>query len=252
MSGGRVHVFGVPLDPRNLSETIEEIDTAVRSGRPLRHASLNAAKVVAAQHDRELREALSRFELVTADGQAVVWAARLLGHEVPERVAGIDLMERLLARAAANGFGVYLLGAQRDVLERAEAELRRRYPGLQIAGARDGYFGADEEDAVVAEIRASGAALLFVALGTPEKELFLARRREELGVAFAMGVGGAFDVLAGLRRRAPEPLQRLGLEWAFRLAQEPRRLARRYAVGNGRFLVLVARELARSRRPRTT
>jgi len=186
-------------------------------------------------------------ELVTADGQAVVWAARLLGQPLPERVTGIDLMDALLAAAARSSHGVFLLGARPDVLARAERAIGLRYPGVRIVGRHHGYFGRDEEERVVASIAEADPDLLFVALETPTKELFLARNRERVATPFVMGVGGAFDVLAGARRRAPRLMQRLGLEWLYRLAQDPRRLARRYVVGNSRFIWLVARELVRPR-----
>lgn len=242
----RFELLGAPLDPVSLEEAVGIVEEAVGSQRPLRHASVNAPKIVQLRSDPELAAALRRCELVTADGQPVVWAARLLGRPLPERVAGIDLMEALLARAEAQGHPVFLLGAEPDVLQAAATEIRRRHPAIAIAGMRDGYFGAEEEDDVVAEIRATEAKLLFVALPTPRKELFVDRHSGELPV-FAMGVGGAFDVLAGLRRRAPRWAQRAGLEWGFRLAQEPRRLAGRYVDAGVRFFLLLAEELVRTR-----
>lgn len=242
----RIELLGAPLDPVSLEQAVGLVENAIRTGTPLRHASVNAPKVVRLRVDPELAEAVRRCDLVTADGQPVVWAARLLGRPVPERVAGIDLMQRVLARAEAEAFGVYLLGAEPDVLAAAAAAIRERHPGIELAGLRDGFFGEDEEEAIVADIRASGAQILFIALPSPRKELFLDRHGAHLPL-FAMGVGGAFDVLAGLRRRAPRWLQRAGLEWAFRLAQEPRRLAGRYADASVRFLLLLARELVRTR-----
>jgi N-acetylglucosaminyldiphosphoundecaprenol N-acetyl-beta-D-mannosaminyltransferase len=202
------------------------------------------------QHDEELRRVIRSCQLVTADGQAVVWAGRVLGQPLPERVTGIDLMHAVLERASEHGYGVYVLGAQAEVLERALGTLRECFPSLRLVGARHGYFQADEEAAVVESIREAAPDVLFVALETPAKELFLARHRDRLRVPFVMGVGGAVDILGGVRRRAPRWLQRLGLEWAYRLAQDPRRLAGRYVVGNTRFTWLVVREFARQRRGR--
>jgi N-acetylglucosaminyldiphosphoundecaprenol N-acetyl-beta-D-mannosaminyltransferase len=144
---------------------------------------------------------------------------------------------------------VYVLGARQDVLERALAQLRARHPRLRVAGHRDGYFSEAEEPSVAAQIRAARPDLLFVAMSTPRKEYFLGRWGPELDVPFSMGVGGAVDVIAGITKRAPRILQRLGLEWAFRLAQEPRRLFRRYLVTNVAFLGLTLRYLGRRRRP---
>jgi len=185
---------------------------------------------------------------VTADGQAVVWASRLLGDPLPARVAGIDLMLELLALADRRGYRVFILGAHPGVLERAVGRLRERHPGLTIAGYRHGYFSAADEPDVAAQIREARPDLLFVAMSSPRKEYFLGRWGPHLDVPFSMGVGGAVDVIAGITRRAPRPLQRLGLEWAFRLAQEPRRLARRYVITNSAFVWLTARDAVHRRR----
>jgi len=246
----RIEILGAPLDPLTLDEAVDFIEERIREGRPTLHASLNAAKLVRLGRDDELARAIAACDLVTADGQPVVWTARLAGHRIPERVAGIDLMEALLARAADRGFRVFLLGGSADALARAEAEIARRYPTLLIVGRRDGYFRSEEERSIAEAIRAARPDIVFVALATPQKELFQARHRG-LG-SFMMGVGGAFDILAGRRRRAPAWARRAGLEWAFRLAQEPRRLFGRYLIGNAVFLALAAREIARVRLRRMT
>jgi N-acetylglucosaminyldiphosphoundecaprenol N-acetyl-beta-D-mannosaminyltransferase len=155
-------------------------------------------------------------------------------------VAGIDLMVELLGLAERKGYRVYILGARQDVLDQAVARIRERYPRLQFAGWRNGYFSSAEEAQVCAEIRASRPHIVFVAMSTPRKEYFLAERGPDLGAEFVMGVGGAVDVIAGLTRRAPVTWQRLGLEWLFRLLQEPRRMFTRYAVTNTRFAFMVA------------
>jgi N-acetylglucosaminyldiphosphoundecaprenol N-acetyl-beta-D-mannosaminyltransferase len=247
-SDERFELLGAPLDPLTMKGAVAAVEEMVRSRSVGQHASLNAAKVVRLQSDEALGAALRSCELVTADGQAVVWAARLLGHHVPERVAGADLMPALLARAEALGFRVYLLGAHEETIAAAEAAIRRRHPGITIAGSHHGYFGPEDEEGVVAKIAEARPDLLFVALETPQKELFLARHRDVLRIPFAMGVGGTFELLAGNRRRAPVWAQRAGLEWLFRLAQEPRRLGGRYVVGNARFVALVGRELVRRQR----
>jgi N-acetylglucosaminyldiphosphoundecaprenol N-acetyl-beta-D-mannosaminyltransferase len=243
----RCEFLGAPLDPLTMDETVALVVDAVESGASYEHTSVNAAKVCRIQEDELLRSALHRSPIVTADGQAVVWAARLFGARVPERVAGIDLFERLLDAAASRGFGVYLLGARPEVVSAVRARLNGQHPNLRIVGTRHGYWEPHEEATVVEEIAAAGADMLFVALDTPRKEIFLDRYRNELRTPFVMGVGGSFDVIAGIRKRAPVWLQKLGLEWLYRLAQEPRRLARRYIVGNARFLALVMRGLAARR-----
>jgi N-acetylglucosaminyldiphosphoundecaprenol N-acetyl-beta-D-mannosaminyltransferase len=155
-------------------------------------------------------------------------------------VAGIDLMLRLFALAEQRGLPVYILGARQEVLERAVGRLRERHPRLQVAGYNHGYFTDAETPAVCAEIRASGAKLLFVAIPTPRKEFFLGEYGPQLGVPFVMGVGGAIDVVAGITRRAPRLWQRAGLEWLYRLIQEPRRMFSRYVRTNTRFIWMVA------------
>jgi len=167
----------------------------------------------------------------------------LLGDRVPARVAGADLMERLIAHAADRGYSIYFLDARPEVVAACVERAHARHPNLRIAGARDGYF--TDEDSVVAELRAARPDIVFLGFGTPAKEYFMHRRHRDVGAPFVMGVGGAFDVYAGLVRRAPRWLQRLGMEWAFRLAQEPRRMWKRYLVGNSRFVKIVARELLR-------
>ena len=243
----RVRVFGLPLDALDMAQTVERVAALVADGRPHQHVVLNAAKVVLCQDDPEIRDIVAGCDLVNADGQAVVWAARLLGHRVPERVAGIDLMEEVLARAAVEGWPVYFLGAADDVVKRVVDIEQKRHHGLVVAGFRDGFWSADEEDGVVAEIAASGAKVLLVAVPTPRKERFLAKHLDALAVPFQMGVGGSFDVVAGVVTRAPRVLQRLGLEWTWRLLHEPRRMFRRYLVGNSRFVWLTCREWWRGR-----
>jgi N-acetylglucosaminyldiphosphoundecaprenol N-acetyl-beta-D-mannosaminyltransferase len=239
-------VLGCAIDAVDLEQAVDAIEERIVRREPCQHVAINAAKLVRLQRDAQLRDVIAGCELVTADGQAVVWAARVLGRPLPERVTGIELMDAVARRASERGYSVYVLGARPEVLERALAVLREKYPELQLSG-RHGYFSAEEEQEVVETIAEAAPDVLFVAFETPGKELFLARNRDRLRIPFVMGVGGAVDILGGVRKRAPRWLQRLGLEWAFRLAQEPRRLAGRYVVGNTRFTWLVARELVRQR-----
>jgi N-acetylglucosaminyldiphosphoundecaprenol N-acetyl-beta-D-mannosaminyltransferase len=242
----RVDVLGVQIDALTMAETVERVRKLVVTERGHQHAAVNAAKLVEAARNPELAGILRDCSLVNADGAAVVWASRLLGRPLPERVAGIDLMERLVAAAADDGSSVFLLGARPQALARAIEVFRTRHPDLRVAGSHHGYW--HDEAKLLEQLRIAQPDYLFVALPSPRKELWLARHLPELPVAFAMGVGGAVDVIAGERHRAPVWAQRAGLEWVFRLAQEPRRMWRRYLVGNSRFLALLARELlARAR-----
>jgi N-acetylglucosaminyldiphosphoundecaprenol N-acetyl-beta-D-mannosaminyltransferase len=212
--------------------------------------AINAAKLVKLRDDAWLRDIVAGCELVNADGQAVVWASRVLGTPLPERVAGIDLMQELFGLAEERGWPIFILGAKRDVLDTALSVIGERHPALKIAGSRDGYFADDEVGDVCDEIRTSGARMLFVAMGTPRKEYFLGEHGPTLGVPFVMGVGGSIDVVAGITKRAPLLWQRAGLEWLYRLLQEPRRMFRRYVTTNTQFVALVARQALRRRSAR--
>ena len=246
-----VDVLGCQIDRLNMEEAVERCVAAIESRRYLQHLAINAAKVVALHRDPRLRQVAGDCQLVTADGQAVVWAARVLGGRLPERVAGIDLMLRLTQVAAERSYGIYILGAKQDVLERAVDVLRQTTPGLNVTGYRNGFFGESEQAEVVQAIRDAKPDILFVAISSPMKEYFLGTHGPSLGVPFVMGVGGAIDVVAGITQRAPEAWQRAGLEWLYRLQQEPRRMLKRYAVTNTLFLGLVARAVMQARRARS-
>jgi N-acetylglucosaminyldiphosphoundecaprenol N-acetyl-beta-D-mannosaminyltransferase len=188
--------------------------------------------------------------MVVADGMSVVWALRAAGLAVPERVAGVDLLSRLLEAGAEHGLRVYFLGARREVVSALAERCRAEHPGLAVAGWRDGYFGPGEHEAAVEEIRACEPHMLFVGMPSPFKETFCQRHRERLAVPLIMGVGGSFDVLAGFIRRAPRPMQAMGLEWLWRLLMEPRKLWKRYLTTNSEFLWLASREIIARRRGR--
>jgi N-acetylglucosaminyldiphosphoundecaprenol N-acetyl-beta-D-mannosaminyltransferase len=181
--------------------------------------------------------------LVVADGMPLIWSSRLLGCRLPERVAGVDLLERLCERAASEGFGLYLLGAREAVVQKLADKLKQRFPELILSGFADGHFSPHQAEMRARAIAESGAQILVVAMGVPLQEYFIEEYWDLLGVPFAIGVGGSFDVMAGHRARAPAFMQRAGLEWLFRLAQEPRRLWKRYLFTNAEFLYRLSREL---------
>ena len=239
----RRSLFGVELDALTMDQTVERCLSAVRAGERLEIGVVNAAKLVSMRRDPRLAEAVSGCDLVLADGQAVVWAARILRTPLPERVAGIDLFLRLLAEAERGGIPVYLLGAKQSVLDLMLQQIAPRFPDLPVAGSRNGYFEDTEQGAIADAIADSGAQLLFLGMTSPKKEIFTAGYGRRSGVRVVHGVGGSFDILAGVTRRAPASWQRLGLEWLYRALQEPRRLGRRYLTTNIRFLLMTAREL---------
>jgi len=238
-----VRVLGCRIDNLTLEETLARVELLIAARVPAQQVSVNVDKVVQAARDPELREFMESCALSNADGMPVVWASRLLGEPLKERVAGIDLFEGLMARAAEKGWRVYLLGANEDVVRDARATFERKHPRLQIVGHRNGYWKPAEEPLVVERIRAARPDILFVALGSPAKERFLARWHESMGVPFAMGVGGSFDVAAGRTRRAPVWMQRTGLEWFHRFLQEPRRMFPRYFVRDLAFFRMLLPEV---------
>ncbi len=233
-----IEFLGARMHPWTMEQTVREIFRRMDAGLFTQHVVVNVAKLVNMRSDVALRESVESCDIINIDGMGVVWGARLLGHHVPERVAGIDLFFRLLEEAEKRGEPVFFLGAREEVVQEAVRRLQVRYPRLKIAGWHHGYFW-DDEEAVVRKIAASGATMLFVAITSPKKEQFIHRWRDRLGVRFAMGVGGTFDVVAGKVRRAPVWMQRAGLEWFFRLLQEPRRMWRRYLVTNAKFTTLL-------------
>jgi N-acetylglucosaminyldiphosphoundecaprenol N-acetyl-beta-D-mannosaminyltransferase len=214
----------------------------------------NASHLCMMHRNAELARVCRAGHLTVADGMSVVWALRASGQPAPQRVAGVDLMARLLAAAAEHRLRVYLLGARREVVTALVEQVRAQHPGLEIAGFRDGYFGPDDHLGIVEEIRASRAHMLFVGMPSPFKETWCERHHQRLQVPVIMGVGGSFDVLAGFIQRAPRWLQRLGLEWFWRLLMEPRKLWKRYLTTNSEFIWLAGREILarRLRRPRAS
>ena len=235
----RANVLGCELDRVDMREAVERCQQLIERGHPAQHVSVNVAKLVAIRSDARMRELVLASELVTADGMPVVWASRLLGDPLPMRVAGIDLMSELLAVAERHGYRVYVLGARDAVLARALARIRERHPRIEIAGHRNGFFTDGEIDEVVSEIQTAAPHILFLAMSSPKKEHWLAAYGAQLRVPLVMGVGGSIDIWAGETKRAPLWMQRNGLEWLYRLVQEPRRMWRRYLFTNAAFLWLL-------------
>lgn len=240
-----VELFGVPIDALTMNQTVGKVRELVGDGRSHQHVCVNAAKLVEVSRDSTLADVIRGCDLVSADGAAVVWASRFLHQPLPERVAGIDLFERLVETAAKDGDTVYFLGARQSVVEQVVDVFRTRHPDLRVAGFHDGYWNAEGEAALVEEIRAARPAYLFLAIPSPRKELWLNTYRQALGIPFVMGVGGSFDVVSGNVARAPGPVQRAGMEWAWRLCQEPRRMWRRYLFGNATFVKMTVRAMLR-------
>ena len=244
-TAGRIEMMGCLVDNLTMEETLNRVEGFIDSGLPHQHVVVNVDKLVKARSDAELRRIINECALINADGMPVVWASRLLGKPLKERVAGVDLFEALMKRSAQKGWRVFLLGAREEIVSQVKTQYVAKYPGLTIAGHRNGYWSADEEAGVVTQIQEARADILFVAISSPKKEQFLGRYQAQMKVPFAMGVGGTFDVAAGKVKRAPVWMQRIGFEWFYRFLQEPRRMFRRYFIEDMAFFGMLAREWLR-------
>ena len=239
----RFLLLGVGVDRVTIEQAVRRIDTFVRTTRPHHIVTVNPEFIMQARGDRHFRRVLNQADLAVADGIGVVWAARILGDRLPERVGGIDLVERLAQQAADRGYRLFLLGAAPGVASTAAQVLRRRHPRLCVASTYAGSPQPAEEEQICALIRAARPHLLLVAFGAPAQDLWIARNLPRLDVPVAIGVGGAFDFLAGRVPRAPLLLQRCGLEWLFRLARQPWRWRRMLALPRFALMVLAIRVL---------
>lgn len=238
-------ILGCALDPIDSTAATDAIVALAREGKGAQIVTLGTEMVVYAQRDARYRDVVNACELSLCDTVGLLTVARRRGARLRERVAGVELIERLCARASQENIALYLLGGSPGVASEAAAALQSRYPALRIVGTHDGYFEDDRSSAVAQEIRARGAQLLVTGLGFPRQEFWLAEHMGETGCGAGIGVGGSLDVISGRVRRAPDLMRRLGLEWLYRLAKEPRRWRRQLALP--RFVWLVAGEQLRSR-----
>ena len=242
----RIEFLGSPMDSANMAETVTFIGDRIEKKEFLQHVVVNVAKLVHMQKDKVLAASVKACDLINIDGMGVVLGARFLGHNIPERVAGVDLFHSLLDMSSEKDFPVFLLGAEEEIVAKTATEVKQLHKGINVVGFHHGYFW-DDEQAVVDKIKASGARLLFVAITSPKKENFINKWQDQLGVDFVMGVGGTFDVVAGKVKRAPLWMQKNGLEWFYRIVQEPRRMWKRYAVTNSLFAWLLIKEKLKAR-----
>jgi N-acetylglucosaminyldiphosphoundecaprenol N-acetyl-beta-D-mannosaminyltransferase len=240
--------LNIPIDALTMIETLEKVDSAITLNKQIHHTVVNAGKVVLMQTDKELEKSVVEADIINADGKAIVWAANLLGHKLPERVSGIDLMEQLVMRSFEKGYKCFFFGATEEVVTKLVNIYKMQYSEDMIAGYRNGYFKKEDEDKIALQIAESGANILFVAITSPKKEIFLNTYKNKLtNVNFIMGVGGSFDVIAGKVKRAPLWMQNSGLEWFYRVVQEPKRMWKRYLVGNTKFIYLIIKEYFKSK-----
>ena len=226
----KVTILGIPVDAITMREAVARIDGFIEKREPVLIATANAEMLLRATHDGELCRILQGAALVTPDGAGTVWAAHHLGHAMPERVAGYDMAQELMRKAPERHWRFYFFGSAPGVAEKAKAKAERLYPGIEIVGTRNGFFTEADEAAIVQEIKDAQPDILLAALGVPKQEKWLSRHLRELGVPVCIGVGGTFDVMAGVMKRAPLWMQRAKLEWLFRGLMQPKRAGRLLAL----------------------
>lgn len=236
MPDKRYPILNTYVNAISMEETIAEVEKIIKAGKPTQHVVINALKVNLMNENAELQKIVNACPLINADGASIVWAAKKLGVPLTERVAGIDLFENLVKLAAEKGYKIYLFGAKEEVVQKVKKIFEEKYPTLQIVGVRNGYFTEADEPEIVKNMAESGADMMFVAFSSPKKEFWVNKYLNDLNIPFVMGVGGSFDVVAGVTDRAPKWMQDHGLEWFYRFIQEPRRLWNRYVVGNWKFV----------------
>lgn len=230
------------VDPLSMDQTVAKIETIIAKGIPTQHVVLNAHKINLMYRDEQLKEIVNSCPLINADGISIVLGAQLLGLPKIERVTGVDLFYRLLSEAAVKNYRIFMLGATEEVVTKVVSKAQQAYPAIQIVGYRNGYFSEEESPEIAKTIGQSKADIVFVAFSSPQKEYWIHENLPEMAAAIAIGVGGSFDVYAGKSQRAPQWIQRIGLEWLYRFGQEPVRMFRRYVFGNVEFLGHLFRE----------
>jgi len=241
----RIHIAGCPVDNYSMDGAIAELCRRIDSRTRTHVVFVNAAKGVQYHQNPALRDVVERADLLLPDGVPILWLSYFKGTPLSGRVAGVDLMERMVGVAAQRGYRVFFLGASADIVQKTVAIFRQRFPQLLVAGFHDGYFSLSEEETIIDKINRSHADFLLVGMSTPQKELWVDRNLAKLKVSVCEGVGGGFDVVAGLTKRAPLWMQCAGLEWLYRLLQEPGRMWKRYVLWNSSFLWLAFTDLCK-------
>ena len=237
-SSDRYEILNTYVNAISMDETVRRVEEIIKNGVPTQHVVINASKVNLMEKDPELRKIVNGCPLINADGASILWAAKKLGVPLKERVTGIDLFLKLVKLANEKGYKIYLFGAKEEVVKKVKGIFEAQYPNLQIVGYRNGYFSEQDEEQIVADMANSGADMMFVAFSSPKKEYWVNKYLKKLNIPFVMGVGGSFDVVAGVTDRAPKWMQDHSLEWFYRFIQEPRRMWKRYIVGNAKFVSL--------------
>lgn len=222
----RVPILGVPIDLVTMQEAVARIEQLITARAPSLVVTADATSLVIAHDKPDFKELLLHAALVTPDGSGIIWALRKNGIRDAQRVSGVDLVAQMCARSADKGYRIFLLGAAPGVAELAAEKLRLKYPGCNIVGTRHGYFPPDSDELVAQEVAASKPDILFVAMGMPRQEQFIQATKDIIQAPVSMGVGGSFDVFSGKARRAPKFIQKLWLEWLWRLLQDPKKFSK--------------------------
>jgi len=243
-------LFGCSIDSLTMEQTIDRVEMIIKDGTPKQHVVVNVAKIVNMQKDQNLLQILNSCDMVNADGMPIVWASRILSKPLPCRVAGIDLFQKLVELSNKRGYRPFFFGARETVVTEVVKIFRQKYPKLKVAGFRNGYFSKSEEAGIANMIRESEADMLFVGFSSPMKERFLNEWMRTMQIPFCMGVGGGFDIVAGVTKRAPFWMQEYGMEWFYRFLQEPRRMWKRYVTTNPVFLWMVIKEYLKRQKDR--
>lgn len=250
MEKHRYKILNTYVNAISMEETIAIIEKIIADKKPTQHVVINASKVNLMEKDLRLRQIVNACPLINADGASIVWAAKKLGVPLRERVTGVDLFQKLVALAEDKNYKIYLFGAKEEVVVRVKDIFEKKYPNIKIVGYRNGYFTEKDEPQIVKDMAMSGADMMFVAFSSPKKEFWVNKYLEQLNIPFVMGVGGSFDIVAGITERAPEWMQKHGLEWFYRFIQEPRRMWKRYIIGNAKFVILTYKYKIKSRKNR--
>ena len=241
----RITILDTIVDVLTVNETIDLVECYFKNKKPLHLMGVNADKINMLSVNPKLKNIVNNCGVINADGASVVLASKFLGKPLPERVAGIDLMQDLVELSEEKGYSVYLLGARQEVVEKTSEVLKEKYPKLNIVGIKNGYFKEEDWPSICEELRIANPDFVFVGITSPIKEYLVDyMQKQGLNCVF-MGVGGSFDVISGYIQRAPKWMQKCHLEWLFRVIQEPKRLFKRYFVGNFEFIKNVIKERMR-------
>ena len=239
----RISILNCEFDPWTKQQTLGKIQELITNDERGYLCTVNVSILMMLRSDPHLKEFIAQSSMVVADGQPLIWTSRYMQQPLPERVTGVELVKDLAILAKQNDWGVYLLGATQNIVSTVAKRLKSEHPGLVISGFCDGYFDKEGAKLRAKDIRESGAKILIVAMGVPRQELFIEEQWPDLGVNFTVGVGGSFDVISGVTKRAPRWMQKIGLEWLYRTLQEPKRLFWRYLTTNSLFVYLFFKEI---------